>query len=140
MGFWDFWFGFLKPIRDHISAIAAYAILTSQKTLISSVNNSEISFNLTVILIIFCVISFFQEFILSGYQNFKSGYKEPIDSAFRMFGVFCGVITWSVILIPIYCSIGGNIEDLITSEIIAGFFVIGGMLFRLYVLPHPNYY
>lgn len=136
----DFWNGFLKPLRDLSSALVAYLIFTSGRTVTSTIQNSEFSFNIWGFFAFYVVISWAWEFFLAAKYDFTRGYKDPIDSSFRMVGVFTGTLIFSFILIPIYYNIGGDVGDILTSEIIAAIFTIAGMMFRLYILQKPHYY
>ena len=139
-GFKDFWYGFLKPLRDLASALLAYSLFTAGRTISSTLQNSSFTFNIWGFLVIFIAISSICEFILAARYDFKRGYKEPIDSTLRMVGILCGIVAFSFILIPIYYSIGGSIGDLLISEIIAAICMFAGMGVRLYILHKPRYY
>jgi hypothetical protein len=72
--------------------------------------------------------------------NLKQGYKKPIDSALRMAGLFLGTCVFSLFLIPIYYSIGGNANDAFFSALAALIFSSIGMGVRLYFHHKKRYY
>jgi len=129
----DFWIGFLKPIRDLISSLILYALTIGFGAIRhSTIQNSDFSFNIWAFLGFYIVISTFLEFLADARYNLSSGYKEPIDSSIRIFGLIVGTGIFSFILLPVYYNIGGNVSDAFISAIIAAIFSIGGTIIRLY--------
>jgi hypothetical protein len=133
-GFKEFWYGLLKPLRDTVSTLIVYTVVTTGKSITSTLQNSDFSFNIWLFLGIFLCISSLSEFIFAAKYDFQRGYySDPIDSFLRMGGLVFGCFGFSFILIPIYYSIGGNIEDLFMSEIVASICMCIGMGIRLYI-------
>ncbi|MDO9326655.1 MAG: hypothetical protein Q7T80_17025 [Methanoregula sp.] len=133
MGFFnDFLIGFLKPLRDLAASIPIYALVTANDTLRSTLQNSDFSFNIWIFLLIYIGVSSMLELIADANYNLRRGYKEPIDSAIRITGLLLGTILFSLILLPVYSSIGGDVSDAFISTIIAALFSCGGTAWRLY--------
>jgi hypothetical protein len=131
--FKDFWYGLLKPLRDLVSALCIYALTIGGNTVNTTIQNTNFSFNIWAFTVFFIAISSMWELSLGAVYDLKQGYKDPIDSASRIMGMFIGTVVLGFILIPIYSSIGGDVGDLFTSGIISAICMFAGMVLRLYL-------
>lgn len=129
----DFWYGFLKPLRDLTGALSLYVLTIGGNAVHSTIQNTNFSFNIWGFVAIFIVVSVALELCLGAIYDFKRGYKDPIDSFSRIFGMLMGTIILGMMLMPIYSSIGGNIGDLVTSGIVSAICMFAGMALRLHL-------
>ena len=135
----DFCIGFFKPVRDLLGSIPIYVIFTSGKTLKSTLINSNFSFNIWLFLVSYIGVSSLLELIADANYNLRRGYKDPIDSSIRMFGLLLGTGVFSFLLLPVYNYMGGNVSDVFIAAIIAALFSLGGTSLRLFYRNKRQY-
>ena len=139
MGFFsDFWYGFLKPIRDLAGSMLIYSLFASDVTISSTIQNSKLSFNIWLFLVIFIGMSSFLEMISEMIDNTDSIHKKPIDSFLRISGFIIGTFCFSIMLILIYVKIGGDFRDVIICEIIGSICMFTGMIIQMYYHAKPR--
>jgi len=138
--FGDFWFGFFKPVRDLVGSLFVYALLIGFGEIRhSTIQNSDFTFNIWGFLLIFICVSSILEIASEVFSDLKHGYKEPIESVIRILGFIIGTMIFSFVLIPLYSSIGGNIGDIVISEIVASICMLIGIIFRLHFHNKSSY-
>jgi hypothetical protein len=126
--------GFTKPLRDLVGSIVMYALVTSGKTITSTLQNqnSDFSFNIWLFLAVFIGISAFDDFMSSMFDSMNRGYSNPIDTSLRMIGLLLGTVVFSPILMLIYVQIGGSVDDAFLAVIVSAFGLIIGMSLRVW--------
>lgn len=127
----DVLIGFFKPIRDLASSLVLYEIVTFNRVLPSTIQNSDLSFNLTFFMAIYITISLFLDAFSEARYNLRRGYVEPINSVLRVMGLFIGVFVFSGVLIAVYSIIGGSVNDAFLAAFIAAIFSFVGTLGRI---------
>jgi hypothetical protein len=131
MIYWDdFFYGMFKPIKDAGLSL----ILTKLLLALPGANTLTLvyghSFDIRIFTLLFCGISFFDDFISSMVYDFKKSSSKPFDQCLRLFGIICGMVFFIGPLTVIYAEGGGSFEEAVISWIVSLIILITTMLMR----------
>jgi hypothetical protein len=129
----DFFFGFVKPLRDMLISITIYALTVTLKSMqsafseISPNSGSGFVINIWYFLAIFSIVGIAIEIVL----GIRKGYSQPPNAATCISGVIVGTVIFWSLLSAAYLNMGGTKLDAVISGAIAIMSMIVGILLKI---------